>query len=108
MIYGNRWGSNRANSRRNPQFGNTNTLGLGEGHINSTLTGDPTNPGLNNNSICARGVFSYHPSGCQFAVCDGSVHFINQNIDWKPDIALNSVYEYWGAMADGFVNAGGF
>lgn len=108
VVFGNRWGSNRGNSRRNPQFGNTNTLGLGEGYINSTLTGDPTNPGLNNNSICARGVFSYHPNGCQFAICDGSVQFINQNIAWNPDVALNSVYEYWGAMADGFVNAGGF
>jgi prepilin-type processing-associated H-X9-DG protein len=108
VIFGNRWGSNRGNSRRNPLFGNTNTLGLGEGHINSTLTGDPTNPGLNDNSICARGVFSYHPNGCQFALCDGSVHFISQNIQWIPDIALNSVYEYWGGMGDGFQNNGGF
>jgi prepilin-type N-terminal cleavage/methylation domain-containing protein len=108
VIFGNRWGVHRENSRRNPQFGNTNTLGLGEGHINSTLTGDPTNPGLNNNSICARGVFSYHPSGSQFALVDGSVHFVNQNIDWRPDIEMNSVYEYWGAMADGRTNAGGF
>jgi prepilin-type N-terminal cleavage/methylation domain-containing protein/prepilin-type processing-associated H-X9-DG protein len=107
LIFGNRWGTHRENSRRNPLFGNTNTLGLGEGHINSTLTGDPTNPGLNNNSICARGVFSYHPGGSQFALCDGSVHFIHQNIDWRPDIELNSVYEYWGAMGDGHQNAGG-
>jgi hypothetical protein len=106
VIFGNRWGNHRENSRRNPVFGNTNTLGLGEGHINSTLTGDPTNPGLNNNSICARGVFSYHPGGSQFGLCDGSVHFISQNIDWRPDIDLNSVYEYWGAMADGHLSSG--
>src|SRR5262245_2278972 len=108
VVFGNRWGTHRENSRRNPLFGNTNTLGLGEGHINSTLTGDPTNPGLNNNSICARGVFSYHPNGAQFALVDGSVHFINQNIDWRPDIEVNSVYEYWGAMGDGHQNSGGF
>jgi prepilin-type N-terminal cleavage/methylation domain-containing protein len=107
LIYGNRWGNHRENSRRNPLFGNTNTLGLGEGHINSTLTGDPTNPGLNNNSICARGVFSYHPGGSQFALVDGSIHFISQNIDWIPDIQVNSVYEYWGGMADGFAITSG-
>ena len=107
VIFGNRWGNHRENSRRNPTFGNTNTLGLGEGHINSTLTGDPTNPGLNNNSICARGVFSYHPNGCLFGLVDGSVHFISQNIDWRPDIEMNSVYEYWGGMADGHVNSSG-
>ena len=61
----------------------------------------PPIPGLNNNSICARGVFSYHPGGSQFGLVDGSVHFISQNIDWRPDIEVNSVYEYWGAMADG-------
>jgi hypothetical protein len=36
-------------------------------------------------------------------MADGSVHFVSQNIDWRPDINLNSVYEYWGAMADGIV-----
>lgn len=107
LIFGNRWGNHRENSRRNPVFGNTNTLGLGEGHINSTLTGSPTNPGLNNNSICARGAFSYHPGGAQFTLADGSVHFISQTIEWRPDIAVNSAYEYWGAMADGNAITGG-
>jgi prepilin-type N-terminal cleavage/methylation domain-containing protein len=107
VIFGNRWGMHRENSRRNPVFGNTNTLGLGEGHINSTLTGDPTNPGLNNNSICARGAFSYHPGGAQFTLMDGSVHFISQTIEWQPDIAINSAYEFWGAMADGHLIGSG-
>lgn len=103
VIFGNRWDTNRNNSRRNPVFGNTNTLGLGEGHINSNLTGDPNNPGLNNNSICARGAFSYHTGGAQFAMSDGSVHFISQTIEWRTSDALDSVYEYLGAMADGQV-----
>jgi len=76
---------------------------MGEGHINSIFTGDPTNPGLNNNSICALGAFSFHPGGAQFALADGAVHFISQTIDWNPDITVNSAFEYWGAMADGNV-----
>lgn len=101
VIFANEWNNSFATSRRNPRYGNTSTLGMGEGGINSIFTGDPTNPGLNCNAICARGAASYHVGGAQYAFGDGSVRFISQNIDWKPDIAINSTYERLGAMADG-------
>ncbi len=53
VIFANEWNTNYNNSRRNPRYGNTNTLGMGEGHINSIFTGSPTNPGGNCNAICA-------------------------------------------------------
>ncbi|WP_437203717.1 DUF1559 family PulG-like putative transporter [Planctomicrobium sp. SH664] len=52
-----------------------------------------------NNSVCA-GHASYHVGGAQFAMGDGSVHFISENIDY-------AVYCYLGDRYDGnAVNAG--
>jgi prepilin-type processing-associated H-X9-DG protein len=103
VIFGNEWNTNRENSRRNPVYGNSNTLGFGEGHINSIFTGNPTAPGNNGNAICGRGAASFHAGGAQFAMVDGSIRFITETIDWNPDIDLNSAYEYLGAIADGNV-----
>jgi prepilin-type N-terminal cleavage/methylation domain-containing protein len=101
VIFANEWNNDFANSRRNPRYGNTNTLGMGEGHINSIFTGDPTAPGNNCNAICARGAASYHVGGAQFTMGDGTVRFISENIEWVPNIAVNSLYERLGAMGDG-------
>jgi prepilin-type N-terminal cleavage/methylation domain-containing protein len=101
IIFANEWNNDFANSRRNPRYGNTNTLGMGEGHINSIFTGDPTSPGNNCNAICARGAASYHVGGAQFTMGDGTVRFISENIEWRPNIAVNSLYERLGAMGDG-------
>lgn len=101
VIFATEWNNIFANSRRNPRFGNTNVLGMGEGAINSIFTGDPTAPGNNCNAICARGAASYHVGGAHFTFGDGTVRFISENIDWRPDIAVNSTFEYLGGMADG-------
>jgi len=37
--------------------------------------------GVGGSNPCKRGWGSYHPSGFQFVLCDGSVHFINDTID---------------------------
>jgi prepilin-type processing-associated H-X9-DG protein len=37
--------------------------------------------------------FSHHPSGCQFALCDGSVRFISQNISITTYCNLHGIDE---------------
>lgn len=86
-------------------------------------TGHPPNTGFSGSSntdpmaddlgICTRLVFtSMHPTGVQFVFCDGSVHFINENIDsavptdcdsTELENYTNRVYQNLGKMNDGNV-----
>jgi hypothetical protein len=69
----------------------------------SCLCNADTNPS-GDNSRCIMnwavtwGFKSHHPSGVNFAMVDGSIHFISQNIDMR-------TYQYLGCRHDG--NAGG-
>lgn len=44
------------------------------------------------NTAAPYGASSMHPSGCNFLMCDGSVRFVNENIQSVP----GSVPAYWG------------
>jgi prepilin-type processing-associated H-X9-DG protein len=89
---------------RGTAVANTNRVGnvsfTGKGMINST---DESNSTLQNSS--RMGLSSLHPGGVQVVMGDGSVRFLNENIDQKPDVdravtVLDSVYEFLVARND--------
>jgi prepilin-type processing-associated H-X9-DG protein len=72
----------------------------GKGMINSV---NESNSTLENS--CRMGLSSLHPGGVQVVMADGSVRFLDENIDQKPDAdrsvtILDSVYEYLIARND--------
>ena len=80
-------------SETNNNQGLVYTMGCGAEGINT----------INTNS--ARGFSSQHPGGAQYALGDGKVTFISENIDLDPDtratLNVNSVYERLLARNDG-------
>jgi prepilin-type processing-associated H-X9-DG protein len=75
----------------------------GKGMINSL---NDSNSTLQNSSCM--GLTSLHTGGVQVVFGDGSVHFISENIDQKPDVdravmIIDSVYEFLVARNDGNV-----
>lgn len=106
-MFGIRWNTTMSSCARHETNGNTGALGFSEGHINSIQNGgNPASPIAPPNalsSFCARGAASFHVGGSHFAMGDGSVRFISENIDWLGDIPQNSVFEALGGRGDGMV-----
>ncbi len=85
-------------------------VGIGGTGINSTLTDyADTDPTKTNGNECQLGFNSNHQGGAQFVLCDGSVRFISENINYLFDDTIsgnalptpNSVLDYLMLMSDG-------
>ncbi|WP_437229481.1 DUF1559 domain-containing protein [Planctomicrobium sp. SH661] len=90
---------------RGTAIGNTNrfqsVVFQGKGIINSSDTSNSTQ-----NNSCLMGVSSLHEGGVHIVLGDGSVRFLNENIDQKPDVnyattVVDSIYEYLISREDG-------
>jgi prepilin-type N-terminal cleavage/methylation domain-containing protein len=80
-----------------------NIMFNGKGLINSLVPGFTTNQ-----NTCRTGVSSVHPGGVHILLTDGSVQFVSENIDQKPDVnrtvtVIDSLWEYIIARNDGNV-----
>jgi len=66
--------------------------GLGEswGKLYQPTYGPPTNCNMYQNYTCSLGYNSEHPGGCQTVLCDASVQFVSEYVD----------YAVWQALGD--------
>ncbi|QDU95577.1 DUF1559 domain-containing protein [Lignipirellula cremea] len=90
----------------NIKYGSANSYGI-RYYSSSTSYFDSAmaigGPGINNatNTTQIRGFSSMHPGGANFAFCDGSTHFISENVNYDiVNPGCNSVYEQLLAYED--------
>lgn len=74
-----------------------NSSGIADAHATGQFGINPTAVATGQ---ARRAYSSPHQGGAHFLFCDGSVHFISENIDHNPDTAVNSVFEFLLAKDD--------
>ena len=98
-------------SQAREAWGMSDVLGSGTASMNGCpLSGFDRADDGNQDDPFRAGFSSAHPGGGFFGFCDGSVHFISENIDHSIEVAtnaqqafnqINSVYEYIMSIDDG-------
>jgi prepilin-type N-terminal cleavage/methylation domain-containing protein/prepilin-type processing-associated H-X9-DG protein len=102
-----------------PRIGTNNSWAFEPGFMNTSLRPDAINASggccvsANDPNDIRSSASSLHPNGAQFAFCDGSVKFINKNIQSAPgnslpDDNLNFLYNNLYNKADGNAIVGEF
>lgn len=108
---------------RNPQGGSGRGIWTSVAHSRSVLNAPDPPFGWGSNNGCGESFGSLHPSGANFAFCDGSIHFISENIEFNdgcrngccvwnknvigdPDCLWFSVYIRLGRRNDGLPVSG--
>ena len=79
---------------RNPHGGGSRGLWTSVGHVRTVLNAPNPPHGWGSNKGCGESFSSMHPSGANFAFCDGSVHFISENIEFDSTHCRNGCCVY--------------